>query len=105
MVFSAGVRAFTEFEFERDYMMAPELWVRWGHEFGDTERRIDAALRGSPGSRFVVIGVEPSRDSAHIGAGWSIHGPNDLNLFIYYDAAINAAYTSHAFRVGALIPF
>ena len=108
MVFSVGARAYTEFEFERNYMMAPELWVRWGHEFGDVERRINAVMRGSlgtPGSRIVVTGVEAARDSVYIGGGWSVSGPNNLNLFINYAVAINSVFISHAIRAGALIPF
>jgi len=105
MVLSAGARAHTEFEFQRDYIIAPELWVRWGHEFGDTEREIVAALRGAPNAPFTVVGVEAARDSVHLGGGWSVRGPNDLNLFIHYDAAINTAYTIHAIRAGALVAF
>ncbi len=100
-VSSAGVRVRGSFEFEQGAFLLPELWARWDHEFGDTDRRIDARLSGDlSGNTFVARGSEPGRDSARFGAGWRVRTPHALDVFVYYDGHWNTRFTAHGVSGG-----
>ena len=98
---SAGLRLRADFAMEGEARLLPEVWVRWDHEFGDTDRRIDARLTGATsGGNFVVRGSEPGRDSLRFGAGWRVRAAELLDVFVHYDGQWNTNYMAHGVSGG-----
>ena len=85
LVTSVGMRAHGEFEIDAGYLLAPEIWALWSHDWLSIERRIQARLRGNLVAQpFTITGIEPTRDSATVGLGWSVRSPENLHLFFHY---------------------
>jgi autotransporter-associated beta strand protein len=103
-VTNLGVRVYRAFEMDREADIVPELRVRWGHEFGDVDRPIDASFAdGSVEVPFEVDGAEIGRDVAILGAGWTVVGEGVSSLSLNYDATLNEDLVGHTIMLGLLI--
>jgi outer membrane autotransporter protein len=101
IVSSIGARLHGSFEMDDHSRIVPDLRARWAHEFGDRDREIRAQIGGlTSGGAFVVRGAEAPRDSAVVGVGWTVHTPQNLQLFVDYDARINREWIEHSVALG-----
>jgi outer membrane autotransporter protein len=101
LVSEAGARLYARFEIEEGAWFAPELWARWLHEFGDTDRRIDVSLSGAAtGGAFLVAGADLPRDSAAFGVRWTTSSRNGAGAVISYEGLWNSALFENAVRLG-----
>jgi autotransporter-associated beta strand protein len=86
------------------WVLAPELWARWAHQFGDRARPLDAALSGAiTGGDFQVSGASMARDGALLGLGWSVTRSEYLSFFLNYDLGWNPDLLTQAVSAGLLI--
>lgn len=106
MVTSLGTRFYKHITMGEDADVIPELRIRWAHEFGDTNRDVDAefASVGST-SAFRIKGADPGADAAIVGVGWTVLGDKGSTLGLNYDATVNADYISHAVTVQLMLLF
>jgi autotransporter-associated beta strand protein len=91
-VLQLGARVRTLFAIGEDAVFAPELRAYWLHELGDRERRVEAALAGTP---FVVEGAEAPADSGLFGAGWSVALYRNVRATADYDLRLDADRMEH----------
>jgi uncharacterized protein with beta-barrel porin domain len=81
----------------------PEVWGRWGHQFGDRDRPLHARISGaSVDGSFRVLGASAGADGALLGAGWSVNRGDGLSFGLYYDVAIDGDSAAHGLAIGAL---
>jgi outer membrane autotransporter protein/CSLREA domain-containing protein len=95
-----GARLRGRFALGEDRWLRPELHARWLHEFGDTERTLDARIGGTPGATFSVRGAELARDTGVVGAEWTLTDAGRLHVFAGYDLAINPDLLQHSVSLG-----
>ena len=102
LVASFGVRVHRSFVMETasNLRFVPELWGRFGHEFGDRDRELEARLAGS---RYSVDGARVARGGAQYRAGWSITGSNDLSARFFYEGGVNEDIVVHSVTMGFLM--
>ncbi|NMC50398.1 MAG: autotransporter outer membrane beta-barrel domain-containing protein, partial [Desulfovibrio sp.] len=65
-------------------VVAPNLALRWGHEFLDDSTTISARYNGSPTSGFTARTGEPVRDSLLVDAGVSFGVSESTKLYMRY---------------------
>jgi outer membrane autotransporter protein len=65
-------------------VVAPDLSLRWGHEFLNDSRTISARYNGSPTSGFTSRTGEPARDSLLEAAGVSFGVSESTKLYVRY---------------------
>ena len=106
-VSSVGVRVYRHFVMdEGESEIVPELRLRWAHEYGDVDRKVNASFAAASNPRpFQVKGAEAGRDVAVLGLGWTVIGADGLSLSLNYDANLNSDYTAHALTAGLLVQF
>ncbi|MCH2170940.1 autotransporter domain-containing protein [Myxococcota bacterium] len=97
LISTVGLRV-SRYYLSSDYLsLLPEISVAWLHEFGDTERAVQARLSGvTSGGNFTVFGAETARDSAQIGAGWQAQLTDRAAMSIHYDARVGSDFLNHA---------
>jgi outer membrane autotransporter protein len=101
LVSEAGGRLYARFEMEEGAWFTPELWARWLHEFGDTDRRIDVRLSGATtGGAFTVDGADLPRDSAAFGVRWTTSSREGAGAVISYDGLWNSKLLENSIRLG-----
>jgi outer membrane autotransporter protein len=100
LVSGVGARFHGLLEMEEDLWFHPELHATWLHEFGDTERELDARIGGAPGAVFTVRGEEPSADVGVIGVRWSVISAGTLHVFADYDFSVSSALLQHGVSAG-----
>jgi outer membrane autotransporter protein len=66
-------------------IIKPELSAAWQHEFGDTTYMLDSSFANGAVGAFGVTGPRFGRDSALIGAGFSIQLNDRCSTYLYYD--------------------
>ena len=103
IVSGVGMRAYGRFQLDEDLWLRPELRARWLHEFGDTERKLEARIGGVPGATYAVRGAELSRDSGSFGVSWTVTRAGRLHVFAEYDIGVNAEGLQHSAAVGVRI--
>jgi outer membrane autotransporter protein len=103
---TAGLRVHKRFRVgdASPWVLAPEVWARWAHQFGDRARPLDAALSGAiTGGDFQVSGASVARDGLLAGLGWSVTRSEYLSFFLNYDLGWNQELLSQAVSAGLLI--
>jgi autotransporter-associated beta strand protein len=78
----------------------PEFRARWTHEFGDTDRELDAVIGGEPGGLFTVQGAEVPTDAGVIGVSWTLVSAGRLHAFLDYDVTLAPDLIQHGVAVG-----
>ena len=81
----------------------PEVSAAWQHEYGDTTYALDSSFASGAGNVFSVTGPRFGRDSALIGAGFSIQWNERFSTYVYYDGELgrtnyNSQSVSGGFR-------
>jgi autotransporter-associated beta strand protein len=104
-VSNLGLRVYKLFSMDDQTDIVPELRARWGHEFGDLERKVSARFDDATAgpATFVVDGAEVGRDVAIVGAGWTVIGEANSSLTLGYDATLNKDLVAHTVTLGVLI--
>ncbi|MFP6624577.1 MAG: autotransporter outer membrane beta-barrel domain-containing protein, partial [Myxococcota bacterium] len=105
MVSNLGLRVYRAFTMDIEADIAPELRVRYAHEFGDTARPLAGrfADAATPVASFSVEAAEIGRDVAILGAGWTVVGEGSSSLSLHYDVTLNQDILAHAISLGVLI--
>ena len=86
--------------------LVPELRARWMRELRTANTRaLTAQLEGAPGSPFTVLGTDPGRDFAVLGAGLTYHLGATNRAFVSYDAQLNGHQSTHTGEAGLSIFF
>ncbi|MBN2136289.1 MAG: autotransporter outer membrane beta-barrel domain-containing protein [Sedimentisphaerales bacterium] len=73
---------------------------RWVRELGDAEPSVSAGFASNPANGFVVRDSKICRDSAVLGAGINAGLANNTEVFLGYDAVLNADNIYHCFSAG-----
>ena len=97
-----GARLFGQIDLDGEGLLTPELRAFWHHEFGDTDRRLDARLGGAP---LRVQGAELPRDAAILGVGWSGSVGDAVTLFFDYDALLGSDRVEHQGTLSVRVRF
>jgi outer membrane autotransporter protein len=101
IVAQLGARLFGQLEIGDGFWLMPELRARWMHEFGDTEREINAGLAGAlTGGTWRVSSVSWPRDAAVLGVGWTITAPKYFQLYLDYDATLGSGVFENGMGLG-----
>jgi outer membrane autotransporter protein len=101
MVSGLGLRLHGTVAMDRDSWITPEVRVRWGHEFGDRDRRIDGRITGATtGGAWRVRGANAPADGLVVGASWTVTTAGNFHVFADYDAALNEDLVEHSLAVG-----
>jgi len=100
LVSGLGARFHGLWQLDREVWVRPELRVRWLHEFGDRERKLDARIGGLPGATYTVRGAELPRDSGAVGIGWTVVSGGRLHFFAEYDLIVNPDLLQHSAALG-----
>jgi len=95
-----GARLRGRFDLGDGLWLRPELHARWLHEFGDTERKLDARIGGTPGATYSVRGAELARDTGVLGLEWTLTDAGRLHVFAGYDLALNPDLLQHSVGIG-----
>ena len=100
VVSGLGARFHGLLQMDEDLWFHPELHATWLHEFGDTERELDARIGGTSGSVFTVQGEEPSPDVGVFGVRWTVVSAGTLHVFADYDVSLSSALLQHGVSAG-----
>jgi outer membrane autotransporter protein len=101
LVSEVGARVHARFEMDEGTWFAPELWARWLHELGDTDRRLDVRLSGATtGGAFRVVGADLPRDAAVFGVRWTTSSREGAGAVISYEGIWNSDLLENAIRLG-----
>lgn len=101
LVTGLGLRLHGTFEMDDDAGFTPEIGALWTHEFGDTDRKLDANLTGAGSAGdFVLRGAEMGRDALLGSAGYTVSLAGNLNLYANYQILWNPDVTDHGFAAG-----
>lgn len=87
-------------------VVKPEIRAAWQHEYGDTAYDLTSSFaNGAPGS-FTVAGPKIGRDSALLGAGFSVQFSDRCGAFVYYDGELGRTnYHATAVTGGVRVAF
>ena len=80
--------------------VTPAAALTWRHEFGDTERVVDAAFAGAPDIGFRVAGADAARDTAELALGVSATTGGGTTWQLGYGASLGGGEAAHALRAG-----
>jgi outer membrane autotransporter protein len=87
-------------------IIRPELRATWQHEFGDTVHGVPSSFANGAGNTFTVFGPEIGRDSALLGAGFTIFWNDRTSSYVYYDGELGRKnYESTSVTGGLRIAF
>jgi outer membrane autotransporter protein len=89
----------------QDMKLRGEVRAQWAHEFADTDRPVTARFAGSTAGSFTVDGIEPERDSAILGVGFTAYATETLSLYFNYDAELRSDFDAHHVRIGLRFDF
>jgi outer membrane autotransporter protein len=106
LVASGGLRVHKAFVFDdaEGLLLLPELRVRFGYEFGDDDRDLDAVLTGATlDGAYSLTGATAARGGLLLGAGWTVLRHGDLGFFFQYDANLNSDLVAHALVAGGVL--
>jgi len=94
------------YPFKKDtWICIPEATVAWDHDFDLDDRRITAALDGSPTMTFVTDGRDIDKDGIVLGAGLTLIRKNNLSLSVKYTGEFRSHYEVHALTGGIRYEF
>jgi outer membrane autotransporter protein len=85
--------------------LIPEIRLGWNHEFLDASQSLSAALIGVPGSNFSATGIALGRNTALIGAGFSMELSPDAKVFVDYDGKLGSRLQEHSISGGLRLRF
>src|SRR5262249_4622318 len=91
VVSGLGLRVHGRYALAEDLWLLPELHAGWLHEFGDTERKLDARIGGVPGAAYSVRGAEIGRDCGSFGLGWTGTRAGRLPVSSEHRGGVNSA--------------
>ena len=80
-----GLRFTRDYEVHEKYWLAPDIRLRWEHEFADDNRAITAAFAGAPTLAFNSFAASPARDGALLGVSLNAFSQKNLSGFLSYD--------------------
>src|SRR5690606_19099914 len=95
-----GLSLGRRFVSDRGTTWTPTGSLGWRHEFGDTDRRISAALAGVPGTSFGVESAEAARDALEMGLGVSVATRSGATWFVSYAGELANGESAHGFYAG-----
>jgi outer membrane autotransporter protein len=95
-----GARIHGVLAMDEELWFHPELRARWLHEFGDTERELDARIGGVPGVAYVVRGAEVPADTGVFGVSWTVVAMGRLHAFADYDVTLGSGLFQQGVALG-----
>ena len=82
-------------------VIKPELRAAWQHEFGTTVYGVPSNFANGAGDTFTVFGPQIGRDSALLGAGFTVFW-SDRTSSVYYDGELGRKNYQSASVTGGL---
>jgi uncharacterized protein with beta-barrel porin domain len=80
--------------------LAPELRLKWAHEFSSDEHLINARFSGMGSGSWVSKTEALSADTAIIGLGLNFMFKKNISAYIQYDAELNRDFVNHTGLLG-----
>ena len=101
-----GLRLQAAWAIDRQFVLVPELRLRWLHEFGDTDRALRARFLSAPvPGGFALSGAEAPRDALLAGLGWAGELSDRVAVHADYDAWIDAERVDHRLAIAVHLSF
>jgi outer membrane autotransporter protein len=93
--FTFGIRAETTYPIAEGVRMTPSVRIHYAHDAGDVSATTVSTFAGLPGLPMRVNSTSIGRDAALIGLGTTLTLPNNIALYVRYDADLRERYTGH----------
>jgi outer membrane autotransporter protein len=100
-----GAKVATTFDAGEGWAVEPTLRASWLHEFKNKSVEQTSQFVAAGGGAFTTPGVKQAADSAALGAGLNLAGPDGMSFSVKYDAELKDKYTSHTGVLEARIDF
>ena len=83
-----------------NFVWAPDVRVKWAHEFSSDDNLINARFSSSGSRSFTIVSARPNRNTAIAGVGLTGKFNKNLSMYIQYDAELNSDYINHTGTIG-----